>query len=262
MSDNKQYKWLLITTDNLPEAYVMANYLLSESQDISIFNIKRRSYSQSKTVLKRLAKKRGIIYLIDFLLAKQFKKYYQKPDVKIFPKITNRLIEDIISRVNYFEVNDPHCEETIDLTKQLKPDYILFLGAPVIKPSLFSLSKYGTINWHHGLAPLYRGSDCVLWPMANNDFYNIGFTIHSVVKVVDGGTILLQRKIPVKKNLDFSNAIADILRQGMDGFIEVVSQILSNKDLKGQEQERGGFHYPPAGLSTIRRACNNYRKLK
>ena len=97
--------------------------------------------------------------------------------------------------------------------------------------------------------------------MAKNDFSNIGFTIHYVVKVVDGGKILLQRKISIKKNLDFSNAIADILRQGLDGFIEVVSDILSHKKLKGQEQEQGGDHYPPAGLSTISKACKNFNKL-
>jgi folate-dependent phosphoribosylglycinamide formyltransferase PurN len=96
--------------------------------------------------------------------------------------------------------------------------------------------------------------------MARNEFDRIGFTIHSVSEVVDGGKIILQRAVPVRKDLDFTEAIADVARRGMDGFLEVVGRILSKQELESKEQEKGGAHYPPAGLRAIRRAAKNFRK--
>lgn len=238
----------------------MAKYLLENSQNVVVFNIKGRTLSENINTLRRLASRRGIVYLIDMILAKKFKKIYQKPEIRIFPDINDRVIEDIRSRVDYYDIEDPHDEKTLNLTKRLSPDYILFLGAPVIKPSLFMLSRCGTINWHHGLSPLYRGSDCVLWAMTNNDFNNIGFTIHYVTEVVDGGKIILQRRVPVRKDLEFSEALADVLRQGMAGFIEVVQNILADKDIKGEEQVKDGVHYPPVRLSAVRKAYKNFNK--
>jgi folate-dependent phosphoribosylglycinamide formyltransferase PurN len=250
--------WLILTTGNLPEAYVMADFLLRQSQEVALFNIKRRSRSQSLAVLKRLATKRGLVYLADLLLGRQLRKFYQDPVVKIFPSLTEGVVADIRNRCRYVDIDDPHGEEAIRQASRIGPDYILLLGAPVVKPALFKLARQGTLNWHHGLSPRYRGSDCVLWAMSNNEFDQIGFTIHYVSEVVDGGKIILQRAVPVRKEVDFSEAVADVARQGMDGFLEVVGRILSGRELDSKAQEKGGAHYPPIGWSAIRRAARNF----
>lgn len=252
--------WLILTTGNLPEAYVMADFLLRQSQDVALFNIKRRPRSQSLAVLKRLAKKRGLVYLADWLLGRRFRKLYLDPAVKIFPNMTEGVVADIQRRCRYVDIDDPHGEEAIHQVAQIGPDYILLLGAPVVKPALFTLARKGTLNWHHGLSPGYRGSDCVLWAMARNEFDQIGFTIHSVSEVVDGGNIILQRRVPVRKDVGFGEAVADVARRGMDGFLEVAGRILSKQELESTAQEKGGTHYPPIGFRAIRRAYGNYRK--
>jgi folate-dependent phosphoribosylglycinamide formyltransferase PurN len=254
-------KWLIVTTDNLPEAYYMARHLMSKSQQFAILNIKGRSFQRTLKVLKRLARKRGVIYLIDFCLGRILKKYYQDPNVLLFPDINSSLIENIRANNIYYDSENPHNQNTLDIVRKYNPDYILLLGAPVIKPSLFELAKKGTINWHHGYSPIYRGSDCVHWAMARNDFENIGYTIHFVSKVVDGGKILLQRKISFRNNLTFSEALAYTANKGMEGFVEVINNIISDKDIAAKEQGKGGDHYPPAGWRIIRRAYTNYRKF-
>ena len=250
--------WLILTTGNLPEAYVMADFLLRRSQDVSLFNIQGRPVSQSLAVLKRLARKRGLIYLADLLLGRRFRRIYLDPAVKIFPDMSGNAVADIRRRCRTVDIADPHGEAAIRQAAQIAPDYILLLGAPVVKPALFALARKGALNWHHGLAPGYRGSDCVIWAMARNEFDQIGFTIHSVSEVVDGGRILLQRALPVRKDLDFSEAIADVARRGMDGFLEVVGRILSAQEGESRAQEKGGTHYPPAGFRAIRRAHRNF----
>jgi methionyl-tRNA formyltransferase len=50
------------------------------------------------------------------------------------------------------------------------------------------------INVHTGLSPHYRGRNCTEFAIINEDFENIGVTIHIVRKQIDGGEILVQRR--------------------------------------------------------------------
>lgn len=220
-----------------------------------------RPFQQKLTILKRLARNRGIVYLIDYFLGRILGIFYQIPVAMPFPDINESVIRSIRNNNPCHDCLDPHSNDTLDFVKKIDPDYILLSGAPVLKPSLFGLAKYGAINWHHGLSPAYRGSDCPLWTMARNDFGNIGFTIHFVSERVDGGQIILQRKIVLKKDFEFSEALANISLKGMEGYIEVVHDIILNNKIDSKNQGRGGRHYPPAGLSTIRRAYENYKKF-
>jgi len=161
-------------------------------------------------------------------------------------------------RCRYVEVDNPHAPETLRQVAAYEPDYVLLLGAPVLRPEFFTLARRGTLNWHHGIAPRYRGSDCVLWAMANGEFDQIGFTIHRVSAVVDGGGVLLQRRLAVPTDADFGAAVAGIARQGLAGFVEVVGRILAGDEPVAREQEQGGCHYPPIGWRAIRRAHGNY----
>ncbi len=252
--------WLILTTGNLPEAYVMADFLLGQAQDVALFNIRGRTRRQRLQVLRRLAKKRGLLYLADLLVGRRLRHRVLDPAVKPFPDITEAVMAGLQARCRYVEVDDPHAPETLRQVAALAPDYILLLGAPVIKPELYTLAGRGTLNWHHGLSPRYRGSDCPLWAMTNDEFDQVGFTIHVVSEVVDGGGILLQRPVPVRKDLDFSAAVADIARQGMQGFIEVVGRILAGHIPDAQPQEKGGTHYPPIPWSALRRAHRNFSR--
>lgn len=251
--------WLLLTTGDLPEAYVMARYLLGQAQEVTLFNIQGRTPAQQRRVLLRLARRRGWLYMADLILGRRFRSRYLRPGVPIFPDITREAMAEVQSRCAYSLISDPHDDDTRHRVSTLQPDYILFLGAPVIKPALFTLARRGALNWHHGLSPRYRGSDCVIWAMANNEFDQIGFTIHRVSEVVDGGGILLQRPVAARTDLDFTESIADIARRGMQGFIEVVASILEGRPPEPVEQGKGGTHYPPAGLSTFRRAFRHFQ---
>ena len=250
--------WLILTTHDLPEAYVMARALLAKSQEVALFNIRGRPGSQRLRVVRRLARKRGWLYLADWLLGRRFRSRYLDPAVRLFPEITPEAVADVRGRVRYCTIADPHAAETLRRVAELKPDYILFLGAPVIRASLYGLAAKGALNWHHGLSPRYRGSDCVLWAMARGEFDQIGCTIHEVSDVVDGGRILLQRRLEVRKDLPFTEAVAEVARQGLAGFVEVVEGLVGGRVPEARAQETGGTHYPPIGWTGLRRAHRNF----
>jgi hypothetical protein len=135
-----------------------------------LFNIRGRTRRERWRVLARLARKRGVPYLADLLLGRWLRTRYLGPGYRPFPEITAGVAAELRRRCRYVEVDNPHAPETLRQVAAYEPDYVLLLGAPVLRPEFFTLARRGTLNWHHGIAPRYRGSDCVLWAMANGEF--------------------------------------------------------------------------------------------
>ncbi len=71
----------------------------------------------------------------------------------------------------------------------------------IIKESVFSIPRFGSINIHQGLAPIYRGGPTVFWELFNGE-NEIGITVHFVAPKVDTGDIILQKTLPLE--YDFS----------------------------------------------------------
>ncbi len=256
------HSFLIITTGNLPEAYFLAKFLNSKNQKVGILNIEGRTFGEKLRVLKRLYKKRGLIYLLDFFQARLFRKFYQDPKVKPFPDITDEVIQNMKKTIIHDDFSDPHSEKALTFVRNFVPDYILIAGAPILKSCLYGLAKHKAINRHLGLSPLYRGSDCPIWAMRNNDFGKIGFTIHVVAKKADAGDILLQKHVPIDHNHDFSQTLANISFQGSKGFVDVLEKIISGVDIPTDKQSKGGNHYPPITLSAVRSAHKNFKKYR
>ena len=74
--------------------------------------------------------------------------------------------------------------------KELKPDLVVFTGGRLIRDNILKNSGAGVVNCHMGILPMYRGVDVVEWPILNEDWNNIGLTIHFMVKGIDTGDIL------------------------------------------------------------------------
>lgn len=257
----RSLSFLIVTTNNLPEAYFIARFLSRKKQRIAIINIKGRTFSQKIKALKKIKRNRGVLYVCDLVLGKLLRGWYQSPGIVPFPDIRQKTIESIRAQCRYFECSDAHDEKTKDFAKSVDPDYLLIAGAPVLRQSLVGIARYGALNRHLGLSPRYRGSDCPLWALYENNLDTVGFTIHFVDEKVDGGAIVLQKKTPVDGMKDFSGYIADIQLKGSQGYIAVLQQIISGRALPRTVQEKGGRHYPPAGLSIIRGAYKNYQRF-
>ncbi len=156
------------------------------------------------------------------------------------------------------DTDDLHHRRSLAFLRAREPDYILVAGSPVLRRELYTTPRFGALNRHLGISPLYRGSDCPVWALAAGDFDHFGYTIHRVSSRIDGGEVLLQRRVQLVPGEDFGQAMARINRAGSEGFAEVVDAIIDGHVLPGIEQEKSGQHYPPAPLSVIRRAHGRY----
>jgi len=81
--------------------------------------------------------------------------------------------------------------------KKLAPDLIVVASFGQILPEeLLQIPQYGAINVHSSLLPKYRGASPVAYAILNGD-KETGVTSMQIVKKLDAGPILLQRKIPI-----------------------------------------------------------------
>jgi len=68
-------------------------------------------------------------------------------------------------------------------------------------PYIFSKAIIDTypnkfINFHFGLLPQYPGSDPIFWQIKNKESYG-GITVHYINEQIDGGPVILQKKLPI-----------------------------------------------------------------
>jgi methionyl-tRNA formyltransferase len=109
-------------------------------------------------------------------------------------------------------VRNYHTEEAYELIRRESPDLGVVWGTNILKESVFRIPRLGSINYHQGLAPYYRGGPPVFWELHNNE-PEVGVTVHFVESKVDTGDILAQVKIPLtydyEYGLDYEAFIAD-----------------------------------------------------
>ena len=104
-------------------------------------------------------------------------------------------------KIPVHRIENYHAESAINLLQKANADLGILYGTNIIKESVFSIPKLGSINIHQGLAPIYRGGPTVFWELFNGE-KEIGITVHFVAAKVDTGDIILQKTIPLE--YDFS----------------------------------------------------------
>lgn len=91
--------------------------------------------------------------------------------------------------------DDFHCDDCIEAVRVLQPDLGVIVGTHILRPSIFSLPRLGSINLHTGMVPQYRGAAPAFWEMYNGE-QRVGVTVHRVAEKVDAGAILNQQSFP------------------------------------------------------------------
>jgi methionyl-tRNA formyltransferase/peptidoglycan/xylan/chitin deacetylase (PgdA/CDA1 family) len=97
----------------------------------------------------------------------------------------------------YLVTRDCHSSEALGFVRELNPDLGLVYGTRILKPCLFRIPRFGSINIHKRKVPDYRGGGPVgLWEMLDGQT-EIGVTVHEVEEQLDAGAIVNAATIPV-----------------------------------------------------------------
>jgi folate-dependent phosphoribosylglycinamide formyltransferase PurN len=113
-------------------------------------------------------------------------------------------------------VDNYHTEHSRALMEAADSDLGIVLGTNILRESVFSIPRLGSINLHQGLAPYYRGGPSIFWELSNGE-REVGLTIHYVASKVDTGDIIVQRTVPLEYDysyqLDYEAFIDDYRQQ-------------------------------------------------
>ena len=86
--------------------------------------------------------------------------------------------------------NDFHCEEILNKVASSAPRLIVFTGGGIIREPLLKLPSQGVINCHMGILPDYRGMDCYVWAILNDEYKKVGLSTHFMDSGIDTGPII------------------------------------------------------------------------
>ncbi len=96
-------------------------------------------------------------------------------------------------------VSDIHAGGTIGAVQDFDPDLGLSLAAPILRPSIFSIPRLGTMNLHKGRVPDYRGMPPAFWELWNDETL-VGCTVHWVAQKLDTGAIVRETNVRREKH--------------------------------------------------------------
>lgn len=239
-------KKILIITHNEERHYYFANQIINSNTKVSdiIIGAKYNSLNNNNSFLRKIKKKKFIKALKNRFLNIVFKsynsalskelikteKYYFKDQEKEFIKKNSKLNIYYVKK-DHNSVND---QKYLEIIYKIKPKIILVMGSCLLSEKIISSCKY-VLNLHTGLSPYYRGSNSNLWPIANNDLYKTGYTIHLMSNGIDSGDIIYTGNCNIELNDTYASINSKNIKLGTKYIIKAVNKIYSN-NLKSKKQ--------------------------
>ena len=117
----------------------------------------------------------------------------------------------------------------IDKLSMLKADFFIVIAYKLLPPEIFTLPKYGTINLHASLLPLYRGAAPIQRAILNNDS-ETGISTFIINEKIDTGSIILQEKILIN-NQNYGELHHELAVRGAPLVISSIDHITNKKPL-------------------------------
>ena len=126
--------------------------------------------------------------------------------------------------------------EAVEYLKELKPDFIIVVAfGQILTKEVLDIPKYGCINLHASLLPMYRGAAPLNWVIINGEKKS-GNTTMLMDVGLDTGDMLLKDEVEITDDMT-SGELHDILmNRGGELLIKTIEG-LADGSIKGEKQE-------------------------
>lgn len=133
-------------------------------------------------------------------------------------------------------------EDFLESIAKLNPDLCLTAAYGNFLPKRFlDIPKFGTLNIHPSLLPLYRGASPVQRSLENGDAFT-GVTLLFSILEMDAGPIFLQEKMSIDENIKASDLLRMLFLKGGELFIRNFNKIFT-KNFTPVEQDTAKATY-------------------
>lgn len=150
-----------------------------------------------------------------------------------------------LANLTILTVDDIHAAETLETVRVFAADLGLSLGAPFLRPSLFSLPRLGTLNLHKGKLPEYRGMPPAFWELWNDET-SVGCTVHWIDAKLDTGPIVIADAVPRKAYSTVRGMQLLLDELGVELTRKAVSLVLSGTSRPLPQPAEGRTYRKPA----------------
>ena len=139
-------------------------------------------------------------------------------------------------------VQPERIKDFADEIKKLEPDLIILASyGQIIPENILLAPKYGSINVHPSLLPLWRGPSPIQSAILNGD-KKTGVTIMKMTTELDAGPILLQKEMEMTGQEDFQELHDKLAELGAELLNEAIFKIFSGKiSLQPQDDSRASY---------------------
>ena len=107
---------------------------------------------------------------------------------------------------------DPAAPDLVAEVARLAPDLLLSVAYDrILRRRVLDLPARGSVNFHAGKLPHYRGRNVVNWAIINGEA-EIGLTAHEIDEGIDTGAILLQEALPIRWTDTYADVLANVVK--------------------------------------------------
>lgn len=135
---------------------------------------------------------------------------------------------------------NPNDTGSVAWMSEHQPDVIAVTGAPILRESVFTLPRLGTLNMHSSLLPDYRGTQAEFWQVLEGRLQTCGVTVHYVNAGVDTGEIVLQKATPAEPGLSPQALRTRNLLTALEVVPEAVAQVADGTAAPKQQSPGDG----------------------
>lgn len=128
----------------------------------------------------------------------------------------------------------------VDIINELKPDVIIVVAYGKILPKeILTSAKYGCINVHASLLPLYRGAAPIQWSVLNGDKVT-GVSIMQMDEGLDTGDVLKVVETEIGENETSAQLFDRLSEIGANALVDVLNNI---DEITPVKQIEGDYQY-------------------
>jgi hypothetical protein len=148
--------------------------------------------------VKRQIRSKGVVRALDQLgyqLYYQVFKYKRDQELlgKAFKEHFGAQACDPPPGIPYYEFEDLNSPEAIGVLTKLRPDLVFAsCVSQYFKKPYLEIPRLGTVLYHEGLTPEYKGLHTAFWAIYNGEADRIGYTLLQLDEKIDHGEPLAQ----------------------------------------------------------------------
>ena len=143
-------------------------------------------------------------------------------------KLTPTPVKTLAEQLGIEVISSANINETYEMLKALEPDILVTVAyGGYLQAKIRKLPKFGCLNLHPSLLPLYRGANPIKYPLLHGD-KTTGYTIFKIVAKMDAGPIHHQEKINIESTDNFQTLHDKLAHHGANGMVNTIREILQS----------------------------------